>query len=191
MGAIPAAVLVTSHAPFADAASRMWGPWAAGAVAAGAAVSCFGALNGWTLLLGQMPRAAAADGLLPRFFGRLTARGTPALALVLSSVLVTLVVATNYTRGLVAEFTFIIRLSTLTALVAYLCSSLALVVSSWPARPRTRGAPISALFPVALLAFAYSLWAVAGIGAEALLWGSVTLLLGVPIYLAAVRRPAG
>lgn len=191
MGVIPAAVLVTSHAPFADAASRMWGPWAAGAVAAGAAVSCFGALNGWTLLLGQMPRAAAADGLLPRFFGRLTARGTPALALVLSSVLVTLVVATNYTRGLVAEFTFIIRLSTLTALVAYLCSSLALVVSSWPARPRTRGAPISALFPVALLAFAYSLWAVAGIGAEALLWGSVTLLLGVPIYLAAVRRPAG
>jgi APA family basic amino acid/polyamine antiporter len=190
MGVIPAAALATSHAPFADAATRMWGPWAASAVAAGAAVSCFGVLNGWTLLLGQMPLAAAADGLLPRGFGRLSRRGTPALALAFSSALVTLVVATNYARGLVAEFTFIIRLSTLTALVAYVFSSLALVVSLWPARARTRAGRGSGLLAVAILAFAYSLWAVAGIGREALLWGSVTLLVGVPIYLSVVRRGA-
>jgi len=190
MGVIPAAALATSYAPFADAASRMWGPWAAGAVAAGAAVACFGALNGWTLLLGQMPLAAAADGLLPHVFGRLSARGTPALALVLSSVLVTIVVATNYARGLVAEFTFIIRLSTLAALVAYVFSSLALVASSWPRRSLDNGGRLPGVRAVAMLAFAYSLWAVAGIGREALLWGSVTLLAGVPVYLAMVRRPA-
>jgi len=190
MGAIPAAALVTSHAPFADAASRMWGPWAAGVVAAGAAVACFGALNGWTLLLGQMPLAAAMDGLLPRVFGRLSARGTPAAGLVISSALVTLVVATNYARGLVAEFTFIVRLSTLAALVAYVFSSLALVMSSLPAHARVNGERLPGLLAVAMLAFAYSLWAVAGIGRVALLWGSVTLLAGVPVYLAMVRRPA-
>jgi len=190
MGVIPAAALATSGAPFADAASRMWGPWAAGAVAAGAAVSCFGALNGWTLLLGQMPLAAAMDGLLPGLFGKLSARGTPALALVLSSVLVTLVVATNYARGLVAEFTFIIRLSTLTALLAYVFSTLALAVSRVRVRAPIPGEPTASRLAVPLLAFAYSLWAVAGVGREALLWGSVTLLLGIPIYLGVVRRRA-
>jgi APA family basic amino acid/polyamine antiporter len=188
MGVIPAAALAPSGAPFADAASSMWGPWAAGAVAAGAAVACFGALNGWTLLLGQMPLAAATDGLLPRLFARLSAHGTPAVGLLISSALVTLVVATNYARGLVAEFTFIIRLSTLTALVAYVFSTLALAVSHVRARV-PGGRPVR--WPaVPLLAFAYSLWAVAGIGREALLWGSVTLLVGVPIYLGAVRRRA-
>ena len=83
---------------------------AAHAVAAGAVVSCFGALNGWILLQGQLPLAAAVDGLLPRVFARVSPRGTPVAGLVISSVLVTLVVATNYTRGLVNAFTFIILL---------------------------------------------------------------------------------
>jgi APA family basic amino acid/polyamine antiporter len=45
MGVIPPAALARSTAPFADAASSMWGVWAADAVAAGAAIACFGALN--------------------------------------------------------------------------------------------------------------------------------------------------
>lgn len=188
MGVIPAAALAASGAPFADAASTMWGPWAAGAVAAGAAVACFGALNGWTLLLGQMPLAAATDGLLPRLFARLSANGTPAVGLVISSALVTLVVATNYARGLVAEFTFIIRLSTLTALVAYVFSTLALAVSHLQARLPVPGERPVRWPAVPLLAFAYSLWAVVGIGREALVWGSVILLCGVPFYLGMARR---
>jgi APA family basic amino acid/polyamine antiporter len=190
MGVIPAAALATSDAPFADAASRMWGRWAADVVAAGMAIACFGALNGWTLLLGQLPLAAAVDGLLPRFFGRRSARGTPAVALVISSALVTLVVLTNYTRGLVAEFTFIILLSTLATLVAYAFSSMALAVSSLRAPERLRGRRLAGQLSVALLAFAYSLWAIVGAGRDALFWGLLLLLAGVPIHLWLVRRLA-
>ncbi len=67
MGVIPSAALARSNAPFADAARSMWGSWAGYAVALGAVVSCFGALNGWLLLQGQIPLAAARDGLFPRF----------------------------------------------------------------------------------------------------------------------------
>jgi APA family basic amino acid/polyamine antiporter len=188
MGVMPPAALAASPAPFADAASRMWGPGAAAAVAAGAAVACFGVLNGWTLLLGQLPLAAAMDGLLPRVFARLSARGTPAFALVSSTALVTLVVATNYAKGLVTAFTFIILLSTLATLLAYACSSMALVVSNVRARDGLRGWRLAGWLGVALLAFGYSMWAVVGVGRDTVFWGLLLLLAGVPAYLWVTRH---
>src|SRR5690242_5491128 len=55
IGIMPPSTLADSSAPFADAASRIWGGWAGDAVAVGAIVSAFGCLNGWILLQGQMP----------------------------------------------------------------------------------------------------------------------------------------
>lgn len=190
MGVLPSHVLAASTAPFADAARAMWGPWAATAVAAGAAVSCFGALNGWTLLLGQMPLAAAGDGLLPRAVGRLSARGTPTGALVFSSALVTAIVATNYTKGLVVEFTFIILLATIATLVAYLFSTAAFVASFLRDAARPRGWRHAGPLAVALLAFAYTVWAVVGAGLDAVFWGLLLLLAGVPVYAWIGRRGA-
>ncbi len=191
MGVLPPATLAASTAPFADAASAMWGPWAAGLVAAGAAVACFGALNGWILLQGQLPLAAAVDGMLPPVFGRLSQRGTPVPSLVISSVLVTAIVATNYTKGLVAEFTFIILLSTLAVLVPYVFSTLALArIALRDRAPADRGR-IPGIAVVALLAFAYSAWAIVGTGWEIILWGCVLLAAGVPVYawMARAARP--
>jgi APA family basic amino acid/polyamine antiporter len=165
----------------------MWGSWAARAIAAGAAISCFGALNGWILLQGQIPLAAALDGLLPPLFGRLSARGTPVVSLVVSSALVTLIVGTNYTRGLVAEFTFIILLATLTTLVPYVFSTAALVLMHLRERNRLSGAQLANALAVALLALLYSLWAIVGSGGETIFWGGVLLLAGVPVYVGLLR----
>ncbi len=187
MGVIPSATLATSTAPFADAASSMWGPWAAHAVAAGAAISCFGALNGWILLQGQLPLAAAVDGVLPPVLGRRSARGTPVASLVISSVLVTLIVGMNFTKGLVAEFTFIILLATLTTLVPYAFSTAALALMHFRERKRLSRAQLANALAVALLALLYSVWAIVGSGGDTVFWGCVLLLAGVPVY-AGVRR---
>ena len=77
MGVIPASVLAGSNAPFADAAAEMFGGWAGDAVAIGAIVAAFGALNGWILLQGQIPMAAARDRLFPAVFGRTGRSGAP------------------------------------------------------------------------------------------------------------------
>jgi APA family basic amino acid/polyamine antiporter len=181
----------------------MWGPWAAYAVAAGTVIACFGALNGWILLQGQLPLAAAVDGLLPRVFARVSPRGTPVAGLVISSVLVTVFVGANYTRGLVAEFTFVILVSTLATLVPYLFSSLALVrmarreaVSGRPSAVSRQPSAVSAragrwragAVLVPLLAFGYSLWAVVGTGGETILWGLGLFAVGVPAYVWLRRR---
>ncbi len=190
MGLVPPAALEGSGAPFADAARAAWGSWGGHAVAAGAAISAFGALNGWILLQAQIPRAAARDGLFPPAFGRLSPRGTPAFGLVVSSALVTLLVAANYTRGLVELFTFAILLATLSALIPYLFTSLAQLRLSATGRIHAGPGPRSAgLAAIAALAGVYSIWAMVGTGREAILWGLVLLAAGTPVYLWMRRRP--
>ena len=99
----------------------------------------------------------------------------------------TLIVVTNYTKGLVGAFTFIILLATVTVLVPYVFSSMALVLTSL--RDRGTGGATKLTAPVILgsLAFLYSLWAVAGSGRDAVFWGFLLLLAGLPAYVWIVR----
>jgi APA family basic amino acid/polyamine antiporter len=191
MGVVPPAQLKSTSAPFADAAKILWGDWASYAIAAGAAISCFGALNGWILLQGQLPRAAAIDGLFPAVFKRLSARGTPVAGLVLSSVLVTLVLMTNYTRGLVGMFTFIIMLSTLTMLFPYVLCTMSLLMIFIADRKRCGNERLLGPSIIAALAFAYSLWAVGGSGHESVFWGFLLLLASLPVYVWIKWKAAG
>ena len=184
MSLVSPSVLATSTAPFADAARSFGGETAAAAVALGAAVSCFGALNGWVLLVGQLPLAVARDGLFPRIFARVSSRGTPAAGMVIAGALTTALVSLNYTRGLVDLFTFFILLSTLNTLVPYVFSSLAVFLvpdASTSARLSAGTASIAGL------AFLYSLWAIAGAGQETVYWGFLLLVAGLPVYVALSR----
>jgi basic amino acid/polyamine antiporter, APA family len=183
MSILAPSALGQSTAPFADAAHALGGQAAAAAVAIGAGISCFGALNGWVLLVGQLPLAVALDGLFPAVFARVSARGTPAAGMIIAGILTTVLVSLNYTRGLVDLFTFFILLSTLNTLVPYVYSSLAVFLLA-----DSNEAKISrATGGVALLAFAYSLWAIAGAGKDTVYWGFLLLVCGLPVYVA-VRR---
>ena len=191
MGIIAPADLATSTAPFADAARVLWGPWGRVLMAVGAAVSCVGALNGWILLSGQLPRAAALDGLLPARFGRLGARGTPLVSLIVSSIIATVLIAMNYTRGLVQAFTFLILLATLATLLPYVFSSMTAFLLTLRQRAEAPTERHGGRFVVALVAFAYSVWAIIGAGPATVYWGFVLLIAGLPVYIAMRwRRPA-
>src|ERR671911_2071473 len=120
MGIIPTDQLAASTSPFADAAGQIFGGGWDKVIAAVAMVSTFGALNGWIMLQGRVPLAAAEDGLFPAAFAKVHGeRKTPVFGLVVSSVLVSGLMLMNYTQGLVEAFTFIILLATLTTLVPY------------------------------------------------------------------------
>ena len=189
MGAIPPDTLALSTAPFADAAGVLFGGWAYYAVAAGAAVACFGALNGWTLCLGQIPLAAARDRLFPATFGRVSRFGTPATGIVISSLLVSALVLMNYSAGLVDQFTFVILLGTLSALLPYLMCALARIVLAIRHRDAARVSTLD--LAVAALACAFSAWAIVGTGAETIVWGTVLLLAGLPVFAGMGRAARG
>jgi len=175
---VPATELATSEAPFALAASRLWGGSAGIVFAATAAIACFGALNGWVLMQGQLPLAAARDGVFPALFARVDARGTPQHGLIVGSVLASLLVLANYQKDLVGLFTFSILLATASCLLPYVVCSLAAM------RMREPGSRAVACF-----AFVFSVAALVGSGAEALLWGAALVAFGWPVYMLQ-RRPA-
>lgn len=178
LGLLPADVLARSSAPMADAAAALWGPAAGVLLAVVMAVSCVGALNGWTLLAAQLPMAAARDGVLPRAFARENARGAPAFGVIVSCLLASVLVISNYNRSLVDLFKFSVLLSTAATLLPYLAGA-----AAWLWRGDGRGSRLAAAG-----ALAFSLYALGGIGTEALLWGAGLVLAGLPIYFWLRRR---
>ena len=54
-------------------------------IAAFAAISALGALNGWVLCSGEVPLALARDGVFPAWFAETTRNGTPVRAQMLSA----------------------------------------------------------------------------------------------------------
>jgi basic amino acid/polyamine antiporter, APA family len=111
--------LAASGAPYADAVRQIWGEWAGKAMGLVAMVATFGALNGWILMGGQVPMAAANQGFLPGVFSRKTATGSPVGALIITAIIATLVLWMDYSRSLVGHFSFLIQLSTLATLFPY------------------------------------------------------------------------
>jgi APA family basic amino acid/polyamine antiporter len=184
MGIIPLATLSTSNAPFADAATSIfggtWGKW----VAAVGMISAFGALNGWTLLTARISLAASEDGLFPRFFGRVHGeRRTPVYGLIAAAVLVTGLVFMNYTGSLVDQFTFMLLLATLTTVVPYAFAAAAEIALFMKEPARFTGVKFVRDTIVAILGFGYAVWAMYATGSESIAKGYILLMLGIPVFL--------
>jgi basic amino acid/polyamine antiporter, APA family len=184
-GMIPAHKLATSNSPFADAANIIFGgSWGGKAIALVAMISTFGALNGWTLLQGRVPLAAAEDGLFPRRFARVNGRsGTPVFGLVVSSLLVTVLLLLYLRSSLVNTFYNLILLATLTTLVPYAYSAAAELYLLFKERELFSGTRLARDAVIALLAFAYSAWAIWGAGEKTIAWGFMLLLGGIPVFI--------
>jgi APA family basic amino acid/polyamine antiporter len=185
MSLLDPATLGQSAAPFADAARAMGGETAGRLIALGAATSCFGALNGWVLVVGQLPYSIARDGLLPAAFARLSARGTPAFAMIVGACLSSALVAMNYSRGLVELFTFIILMSTLACLVPYTFCAVAPLILH---RRDPRYGWTTSMTALSVTAFGYTLFAIGGAGADVVFWGFLLLLSGIGVYAGINKR---
>ncbi|HEY6645065.1 amino acid permease [Povalibacter sp.] len=179
---IPGSELAESNAPFADVVRIFWGDRAASTLALFAFISGIGALNGWILVQGEMPRVLAREGIFPEVFARDSKHGTPGHALFITSALITPVVLMNYSNSMVRIFTFIILIATAAFLVVYLLCSLAALKLAWRGEMGVKGGKLVTLLIVSSLAAIYSLWTLYGAGAEAFWWCMALLAAGLPVY---------
>jgi APA family basic amino acid/polyamine antiporter len=198
LGALPPSALAGSPAPYAAAAAAIWGPWAAIFVTLGAIISGFGALNGFILLQGQVPMAVARDRLFPERFARMSPAGVPAFGCVVSSILATAVLLTNYSgrggaSGLVDVYSSIILLATFTTLVPYAFCAAAELLLAVPRRgePDASGRRLWVTMSIGLLAFVFSFFCIIGAGPDTALKGFAGLLLGIPVFVWLQRRHFG
>ena len=184
MGIIPPEELIHSRAPFADAAQVFWGPAGKYIVAGCAVMATMGALNGWILLQGKIPMAAAQDQLFPSIFGKLNRNNSPISGIIISSILASLLMILNFSKSLLDTFTFMILLSTLTSLIPYLLSSASLAIIEL--KERRKGYQRNLW--VSLLAFLFCLLVIVGCGPEVVFYGFILLMAGVPFYVLLTKR---
>jgi amino acid transporter len=187
MGLVPREQLAKSVAPFSDAAQVLWGPWGATTISLAVILSAIGALNGWTLLMGQVPMAAARDGLFPPIFATQSSRGVPAIAIVISAILTTLLVLSQVAAppGFSSFYNLMVGLSTMTAVIPYAFCALA---PGLVAACAAGGGPVPRLTIVELIAFVFAVFTLYGCGAQPVLFGLMMLLLGIPVFVWQRRR---
>ena len=183
---MPTDSLKVSNAPLSDFVSLHWGGSAGKVLALFAAISAFGALNGWVLLQGEMPYAMAKGGVFPAFLAKESARGAPVRAHLLSAGFLTVLVLMNYAKSMADLFTFIALVATTASLFAYLACALAAL----KLQATRRIGPSLALSAVAVAAGLYTVFTLVGAGGQAVLLGVGLLAIGVPFYWLTRRRGA-
>jgi len=180
-GVLPNDILQNSPAPFAEAAQIIGGDFGGYFVAIGVIISGIGVLNGWILITGQIPLAAAHDNLFPRIFKKENKKGAPAIGIIIGSVLTTIVLLMNFNEGLVDQIGMVIDISVFTALIPYLFVTAAYILvliekklhaNSWVKTLVLGG-----------MGMAFSMWAIFGTGSTTVFYGFLLLILGIPFYV--------
>ena len=180
MGLIPNAELQKSHAPFAEAARIAIGTPGLVIVAICAILKSVGSLGGWMLLVGQSAKAAADDGMFPKVFAKLNRHGVPGVGLVIVGVLMTIVLFATISPTIADQFSVIIDLAVILAVIPYIYASVAVVKVTFD-----HGVPKSTfqLYKwIALGAVIYCLWTVIGGDPDTVVNAMVALLISVPLY---------
>jgi APA family basic amino acid/polyamine antiporter len=181
-GTVSHKALLTSTAPFSDAANSIFGgSWAGNVVAIAAIISGIGALIGWTLICAEMPYAAVKDGLFPKAFGR-TRRDVPAFGIIAATLLASIITVISYTH-FTNVFTEIVLLSVLTVVIPYLFSAAAQLYWLLVRGDRVNKVRFSRDVIVSGVALAFSYWSIQGSGYQTVYYGLFVLLLGVPVYI--------
>lgn len=166
---LPAEAVAKSHSPFSLFVETYWSHRPALLIAAFAAVSALGTLNGWTLIQAELPATLARQGLLPAWFARTNRHGTPANALILSSAIATACVILNDNKSTSEMFNFMAVLSTSVTLWLYLaCAAAAL--------------RLGVAMPVAALGLIYAVWTLWGAGIDVSAMSLILMIAGLPLY---------
>ena len=170
---MPVGEAAASPAPVAAFLGKTFGSGIAQVVALFAAISAFGALNGWILVQGEMPWAMARGGVFPAWFAKESARGIPLRGHIVSSLLLSVMALLNAQKGMGKLFEFVGSVSIAAGLVAYLLSALA-------ALKLLRGDAL--VLAAGVIAALFTLWAEWGLGIEAMLYGGALIAAGLALY---------
>ena len=158
------------------------GPWGAKFIALGLIISLVGALLSWFLMLAEIVRVPAQEGLMPSFLGRENAKAVPVNALWLTMGLVQLFLVWTYFNA--STYTRLIHLASALILLPYLLSALFQVLVA--VRDRSRGRRFD--LAVGVLGSAYGLWLLYAAGLVYLLYTTIFYLVGLPFYIWARRE---
>jgi basic amino acid/polyamine antiporter, APA family len=171
--------LAEASAPFSLLMERFGAAGSGRWLALFVVISGLGALNGWTLLVGELTRTMANNGVLPAVLARNNRHGAPATALLVTGSFASIMVGMSYSQSLVAAFTFLTRVVTAANMPLYFCCALALMVL-W--RRGTAACATRKALLVAGVGALFVVFAFIGIGREPFLYALGLGAAGLPLY---------
>ena len=104
------------------------------------------------------------------------------MSILIASIGTTIILITNYITTLTGAFNFIVLLSTLSVLPVYTFTAAAEMIILKKETGKVSFAKFIKTSIFALIAFAYSIYAIYGTGAEIVMYGFILILIGIPFY---------
>ncbi len=185
MGLVPHDQLVDDGAPFVAAFKTIFdgAGWVGKAIALVAVISGIGALNGWTLVTAEMPRAAAKDGLFLSAFAKEDKNGTPWFGIIVSTIVASILMGWSYSGATgLKVFTYLVYLSVVTVSIPYFfsaCAQLSYLVSR---RRVVKGWNLARDLAVAVTGIFFALWVIFAAGYQSVYQALLLVLVGIPLY---------
>jgi putrescine:ornithine antiporter len=179
-GVVPNAELAESTGPFGLAYAKMFSPVVGQIVMALAVMACVGSLLGWQFTLAQTAKDAADTKMFPAIFGKATGAGAPIAGMVIMGVVQSLMALMTISPDLNQQFSALVNLAVVTNVLPYIIALSALFVMMRNAKVDQRTWRINSF--VAIVAMAYSIYALYASGKDAVMGGMLVVGLGYLIY---------
>ncbi len=184
MGLVPPEVLSGCSSPYAEAATILFGGSWGSVMALIAFITCIGTLNAWVLTSGQIASAAAKENLFPPLFGKTNKSGSPYISLLIVLVCTQLLLLLTLTPNILSQLSRIIDLSVTTFLFIYLACALSFLKIQLKTFAKKSRLQLS----YTLLAALFCLWVLSFSSPQSLLFCSLFVFSGLPIYLRQAKK---
>ncbi len=186
-GVLPQAELIKSAAPYVDSANKIFGnPGYLFMIITGI-IGLVGSLNGWILIQGQVPYAAAKEGLFPSIFLKTNKNGVPQ-GVVIGSVLMSIMFILTCQESLVKNLRLFIDVAVLAMLLPYFYSVIAYGYLAVMKKNELSSTEKFFMPIIGLVAFLYSFALIVGAGKELIYLCFLIFLASVPFYCFIKKR---
>lgn len=188
-GIVPNAELANSTAPFAVVYAQMFNPTIGKIIMALAVLACVGSLLGWQFTLSQTAKYTADGRMFPKFFSKVSAKNAPIIGMVVAGVIQTLMAVSTMSPDATAQFNKLVNLAAVTNIVPYILSISALMVVMYKAKTVTHKFRTNLI--AVFVAIFYSIYALYASGMEAVMGGTIVMMIGYLLYGFIARRFVG
>ncbi len=179
-GIVPNAELANSTGPFGLAYTYMFNPTVGSIIMALAVLACLGSLLGWQFTIAQTGKAAADDRMFPALFTKVNRLGAPITGMIVLGAVQSLLALSTISPTLSEQFSALVNLAVVTNVIPYIVALSALMVMMQGTQVERRIYQRNVV--VALIAMAYSAFAIYASGKDAVLGGMLVLSVSYIIW---------
>jgi putrescine:ornithine antiporter len=179
-GIVPNEELANSTGPFGLAYEHMFNPTVGAIIMALAVLACLGSLLGWQFTIAQTGKSAADERMFPSLFAKVNRMGAPVTGMIVLGVVQSLLALSTISPTLSEQFSALVNLAVVTNVIPYIVALSALMVMMRAAQ--TTPAIYQRNVIIAVIAMAYSIFAIYASGKDAVLGGVLVLAVAYVVW---------